>query len=362
MNRRDVIAALSTVATGSLAGCVDRLREVRRPHADRNRAEGEGDQGHDEGNADGSATDEPGNQDDEDNAGEIPVIVDALHGVVEVQHLDGIEEVEVTHEAGACTTQDTGVVEGCVLEGYYEVGLVEDGERRVIQTGEAGPGPGAEDGLVHLDVDRVGSDETYYQGSRVTLTAHIAGTEMVTDASVKARVTDPDGETTVHWFHQVDRGSYRAYVDLDDDLSGRYEAVVTATARDGRVQLRDRLRWEVAHAPPLKVTQEVVPAVEPGSEAEFHVVLEPEALLGTRSITVNTGETVNQETMEALPAFALSIDREDASHLVDGSEEVEVPVTAHVPEDADSGLHRTTVGIYVDDAGLLVDYVEVQVP
>ncbi len=210
--------------------------------------------------------------------------------------------------------------------------------------------------LVELDVAT--SSDRYYAGSEADVTAKLYGTEAVGDADVEARVEAPDGSKETVVFDEVEDGVYRATVGLDDNASGTYEATVTAHDEDGHVERQETVSWVAEHAAPVALTQPETPVVEQGGETEATLTIQPEALLGIRSVEVSVSELGHDSGNETLSSSYLSFDR---SHLVESGETVEVPVTVSAPEDAAVGNYTAEAGGFVDDSGVTVDELEVRV-
>ena len=273
------------------------------------------------------------------------VTVDPLHGVAEVNDMGEADRVEIDHEKGFCVAEREGFVDGCVIEGSFEVVSVTEGERTVVQAGNAGTaGDASEDGLVSMDITVPGV-EGFYAGTKVPFLVAVFGQEPITDAAVKARIEKPDGTAEKLWLEGVSDGFYAGTFEMDE-TSGGYEAVVSVTADDGSVALFDEASWNAENAPPVSVIQNEVPETESGGEKETSVAIEPEALLGIRSFEVASGNVVSTEEGERLSLDAVRIDG-DLSHTVQ-DEAVEIDVVVDVPDDAAPGEYTSDFWVQMD--------------
>lgn len=212
------------------------------------------------------------------------------------------------------------------------------------------------DSLTKMNVET--SSDEYYTGTDAVLTATVFGAEPVTDANVEAEVEAPDGSSKTVTLDEVSPGIYRTTVDLEEGVSGTYEATVKATKDEENVERRATVNWKAEYAAPVSVGQPNVPVVEPRSEGETELTVESEALLGIRSVELGVSEFTHETSNATIPGSRVSMNR---SHLIQSGETVPVETTVSVPSDAPTGTYTAEASAVVDNSGTTVDEVEIRV-
>lgn len=212
------------------------------------------------------------------------------------------------------------------------------------------------DSLTKLDVEA--SSDEYYTGSSATLTAKVFGEEAVTDADIEAVVEAPDGSSKTVVLEEVSAGVYQANVELEEGVSGTYEARVKAVQEEENVERRATVSWDAEFAAPVSVDQANIPVTEPGSEGKTELKVEAEALLGIRSVELGLSDFTHEASNATIPSSRVSMNR---SHLIEAGETIPIETTVSVPADMPMGVYTAEAGALVDDSGVTVDEVELRV-
>jgi len=212
------------------------------------------------------------------------------------------------------------------------------------------------DSLAKMDVDS--SSDEYYTGTSAALTTTLFGTEPVTDANVEAEVEAPDGSSKTVTLEEVSVGVYRTTVDLEEGVSGTYEATVKATKENENIERRATVNWEAEFAAPVSISQSRVPEVESGSEGEIGVSIESEAVLGIRSVDLGVSDFTHEASDAKISGSRVSM---DGSYLIQSGETVPVDATVNVPGDTPTGVYTAEASALVDGSGTTVDEVALRV-
>ncbi|MFP4633002.1 MAG: VWA domain-containing protein [Halobacteriales archaeon] len=209
-------------------------------------------------------------------------------------------------------------------------------------------------------VDLVASTpyDEYYAGGEAVVRAVFEGREPVSGADVSMEVEAPDGSTNEVGLTELDDGVYRGSVPLSEDVTGRYNATVSASHEETGVERMDTLSWRTAFAAPVDLAQDEVASGTPGSTAETTLEVEPAALFGVRSAEVGLGDFEAADGDDVVYGGNADF---TSSHMLSADESLEVDFSVDLPGDVELGRYEAPAYVFVDGDTPVVGSLDIDV-